>query len=280
MPVVPGLQGGRLDLRFSLPFRLAGLALLIAFVIAGAAWARPGPDQPVPVRSLRAIVGHYRTLTWTYERAAHERRTPTSYTDRRTTDRGYLQWAIDTWTRRSYLAQARALDRIRRTFRVTLPATPRLHGRLSDRVAYSRRLTLRLRKIYPGHVTRAFASARSSSGRATLRLWQRRSAAATIAVSLHAGVKPVVPAQLKAAFMCIHRHEGAWNAISNTSPRYYGGLQMDADFQRAYGQAYVNRWGTADRWPVWAQIDAAVKAHDSGRGFHPWPYTAHQCGVL
>jgi hypothetical protein len=265
-------------LRFSLPFRLAGLALLIAFVIAGAAWARPGPDQPVPVRSLRAIVGHYRTLTWTYERAAHERRTPTSYTDRRTTDRGYLQWAIDTWTRRSYHAQARALDRIRRTFRVTLPATPRLHGRLSDRVAYSRRLTLRLRKIYPGHVTRAFASARSSSGRATLRLWQRRSAAAALALLRHGVARPELPASLLEAFGCIHRFEGAWG--SNTGNGYYGGLQMDVSFQRRYGHEFEARWGTADNWPVWAQLTAAVRAYRSGRGFSPWPNTARFCGLL
>jgi hypothetical protein len=30
---------------------------------------------------------------------------------------------------------------------------------------------------------------------------------------------------------------------------YYGGLQMDMDFQRAYGAEFLARWGTADHWP-------------------------------
>jgi hypothetical protein len=265
-------------LRFPLPFRLAGLTVLIAFVIAGAAWARPAPDQPVPIRSLRSIVSHYRTLTWTYERAARERRTRTSYLDRRTTDRAYLQWAIDTWTRRSYLARARALDRIHRRFGVRLPATPRLHGRLSDRVAYSKRLALRLRRIYPGHVSRAFASARSTNGRATLRLWQRRSAVAALDLVRHGVVRLEIPPPLLEAFSCIHRFEGAWG--SNTGNGYYGGLQMDVSFQSRYGHDFAARWGTADNWPAWAQLTAAVRAYRSGRGFSPWPNTARFCGLL
>jgi hypothetical protein len=265
-------------LRFPLPFRFAGLALLIAFVIAGAASARPGPDQPLPVRSLRSIVGHYRTLTWTYERAAHERRTPTSYTDRRTTDRSYLQWQIDTWTRRSYLARVRALDRIHRRFGVRLPATPRLHGRLSDRVAYSRMIALRLRKVYPGHVSRAFASARLTNRKATLRLWQKRSAAAALDLVRHGVARPDIPSSLFEAFTCIHRFEGGWG--SNTGNGYYGGLQMDISFQSRYGHDFAARWGTADNWPAWAQLAAAVRAYRSGRGFSPWPNTARFCGLL
>ena len=35
-----------------------------------------------------------------------------------------------------------------------------------------------------------------------------------------------------AAWQCIHRHEGAWN---DPNAPYYGGLQMDIGFQRAYG---------------------------------------------
>jgi len=47
-----------------------------------------------------------------------------------------------------------------------------------------------------------------------------------------------------------------------------------------YGSEFVGRWGTADNWPAWAQLEAAARAHDSGRGFTPWPNTARFCGLL
>ena len=74
---------------------------------------------------------------------------------------------------------------------------------------------------------------------------------------------------------CIHEHEGAWDA--NTGNGYYGGLQMDMSFQRAHGSQFLARWGTADRWPVWAQIAAAEDAYKT-RGFGPWPNTRRMCG--
>lgn len=83
---------------------------------------------------------------------------------------------------------------------------------------------------------------------------------------------------LVGAFLCIHRYEGAWN--SNTGNGYYGGLQMDSAFQSKYGSDYIRQWGTADKWPVWAQINAAVRAYRSGRGFYPWPNTARACGLI
>jgi hypothetical protein len=82
---------------------------------------------------------------------------------------------------------------------------------------------------------------------------------------------------------CIHRHEGAWNA--NTGNGYYGGLQMDMGFQSTYGPEFMKRWGTANKWPAWAQIIAAERARDGYAGFHargygPWPNTARACGLL
>ena len=263
-------------MRFTLPLSLAGLALTLTFALAGAAFARQGmrPDDAASVPAMRALVQHYRSLTWTYEQAAHEQRTPTSYLDRRSTDRGYLQWAIDAWTQRSYRAEKRAITRIGHNLRVTLPATPTLHARLLTRVTYTRRLALELRRIYPGQVTREFASARSKTDRGTLRLWQSRTALAALAVARHT----TVPAGLGDAFRCIHRFEGAWT--SNTGNGYYGGLQMDRSFQAHYGREYVARWGTADRWPAWAQLQTAVRAYQSGRGFSPWPNTARFCGLI
>jgi hypothetical protein len=77
---------------------------------------------------------------------------------------------------------------------------------------------------------------------------------------------------------CVHRGEGAWN--SNTGNGYYGGLQMDLSFQRSYGAEFMGRFGTADRWPVYAQLIAGERAQKAGRGWYPWPQTARACGLI
>jgi len=259
------------------------LAALVAVLAVGAlAATQVRPAEPtVPVSELRALADHYRSVTWTFERVAHQRRTPTSFAYRRSSDRDYLRWTIDAWTRRAYVARGRALSSVHRKLKVSLPPAPALRAPLSKRIAFSRQLALKLHRIYPGSVTRSYASAHAKTGRATLRLWQQRSAAALLAVALHARPKeetPAVPAWLRAAFNCIHQYEGAWT--SNTGNGYYGGLQMDYGFMRSYGAEYVRRWGTADNWPVWAQLTAAMRAHHSGRGFTPWPNTARACGLL
>jgi hypothetical protein len=82
---------------------------------------------------------------------------------------------------------------------------------------------------------------------------------------------------LSSDWACIHSYEGAWSA--NTGNGYYGGLQMDWDFMRAYGREFLRRWGTADRWPVWAQVTAAERAKRT-RGYWPWPNSARYCGLL
>ena len=151
------------------------------------------------------------------------------------------------------------------------PARPAL-----DPCAYTRRLALDLRRIYPGTVTRRFASAHGKTGAATLRLWQRRLAAATLQVLRYG--HPPIPRELSDALLCIHHYEGAWD--SNTGNGYYGGLQMDIRFQSRYGPDYVRRWGTADNWPAWAQLQVAARAYRSGRGFYPWPNTARACGLI
>lgn len=79
------------------------------------------------------------------------------------------------------------------------------------------------------------------------------------------------------AFLCIHSYEGAWN--DHGAP-YYGGLQMDMSFQKAYGPEFLKAWGTADNWPVSVQMAVAMRAYLSGRGFYPWPNTARYCNLL
>ena len=259
------------------------LLALIATLAVGAARAAQNvhpAEPPASIPSLRALVDHYRVVTWKYQAAAKLHRTPTSYSYRRSSDRAYLRWTIDRWTRLAYAARERTLTRIHRRLAVKLPAAPGLRAPLHRRLAYSRVLTLKLRKIYPGTVTRSFASARASSDGATLRLWQARSAAAALAVAAHAQPSPDagLPGWLRQAFLCIHNYEGAWT--SNTGNGYYGGLQMDWSFMQRYGAEFVRQWGSADNWPVGAQLAAAARAHASGRGFTPWPNTARACGLL
>ena len=234
------------------------------------------PDQPGRVSAMRLLVDHYRELTWTYQRAAHEKRTPSSLLDRRTNDVKYLQRSIDTWTRRAFLAQRRALAVIHRRLLVRLPKAPALHARLYARVSYSRRLALSLRQIYPGHVTTSVRAAPRRRPRG--RPCASGSAGAPPPPSSSSEHEPAIPARLHDSFLCIHRFEGSWNA--NTGNGYYGGLQFDRTFQSQYGPEFVDRFGTADNWPVWAQLQAAVRAYQSGRGFTPWPNTARVCGLL
>ena len=81
----------------------------------------------------------------------------------------------------------------------------------------------------------------------------------------------------RAAWLCIHSHEGAWN---DPNAPYYGGLQMDISFQQAYGADLLRRKGTADNWTPIEQMWVAERAYRSGRGFYPWPNTARYCGLI
>lgn len=77
--------------------------------------------------------------------------------------------------------------------------------------------------------------------------------------------------------LCIHRYEASWNA--NTGNGYYGGLQMDINFQQDHGRAFLRRWGYAHNWPVWAQLQAGRNGYRA-RGWNPWPNTARICGLV
>lgn len=81
------------------------------------------------------------------------------------------------------------------------------------------------------------------------------------------------------SWVCIHSHEAAWN---DPGDPYWGGLQMDRGFMRAYGRDMIrrHRGGLADTWTPAEQITVAERAYVRGRGFTPWPQTARMCGVL
>lgn len=266
-------------MRLSL-FRVCVLAAVLATMMAGAARAMHAPAPPARVHAIRASVDHYRSVAWLFQRAAHQKTTPTTFSYRRSTDGDYLQWTLKQWQQREFDARRQALASLRRRLDLALPASPGIHASIASRLAYSETLTAKLQKIYPGRVaTRGLASARRLPATKRLYQWQVKAAEATLTVSRHATHLTVIgPHWLTGSFLCIHRFEAAWDA--NTGNGYYGGLQMNDFFMRRYGAAYVSRWGTADRWPAWAQIAAAVRAYQSGRGFWPWPNTARACGLL
>jgi hypothetical protein len=77
-------------------------------------------------------------------------------------------------------------------------------------------------------------------------------------------------------WVCIHNHEGAWN---DPDDPYWGGLQMDRGFMRAYGLDFIRKYGGwANLWSPRDQMVAAERARKL-RGYGPWPVTRHYCGV-
>jgi hypothetical protein len=80
-----------------------------------------------------------------------------------------------------------------------------------------------------------------------------------------------------AEWRCIHRWEGSW---TDPGSPYYGGLQMDLAFQRAYGLRPLRHKGTANHWAPYEQMWVAERALKAGRGFYPWPLTARRCGLI
>ena len=81
----------------------------------------------------------------------------------------------------------------------------------------------------------------------------------------------------KSAWLCIHRFEGSWG---DGGDPYWGGLQMDRGFMRAYAPGVLLRRGWANRWSALEQMWVAERAYRSGRGYWPWPNTARFCGLL
>jgi hypothetical protein len=79
-----------------------------------------------------------------------------------------------------------------------------------------------------------------------------------------------------AAASCVIDREGTWT--TNTGNGYYGALQADIGFQRTYAPDHLRRWGTADNWPWWAQLEMGYRGW-LFRGWNPWPNTARACGL-
>jgi hypothetical protein len=100
-----------------------------------------------------------------------------------------------------------------------------------------------------------------------LHLWDHR--------ALAAKRQALNPPHLR-QWLCIHRYEGKW---TDPNSPYYGGLQMDREFQATYGPELLRSKGTADHWTPLEQMWVAERAYRT-RGFWPWPNTARYCGLL
>ena len=98
-------------------------------------------------------------------------------------------------------------------------------------------------------------------------LWRRRA----VVAKRHALNPPH-----KQEWLCIHRYEGSW---TDPNAPYYGGLQMDLEFQATYGPDLLRSKGTADHWTSLEQMWVAERAYRT-RGYYPWPNTARYCGFI
>ena len=76
--------------------------------------------------------------------------------------------------------------------------------------------------------------------------------------------------------LCVHHYEGSW--VDPYDP-YFGGFQMDRNFQLAYGPWQYHHLGTANHWSKNGQLFVAWKGWKV-RGWSPWPATAAMCGLL
>jgi hypothetical protein len=100
-----------------------------------------------------------------------------------------------------------------------------------------------------------------------LHLWHRRAVVAK---------RQALNPPHKHQWLCIHHYEGTW---TDPNAPYYGGLQMDLEFQTTYGHDLLRHKGTADHWTPAEQMWVAERAYRT-RGFWPWPNTARYCGLL
>ncbi len=148
------------------------------------------------------------------------------------------------------------------------PAAPQTNLGLVNRLIHRhRREAWRWERVMGRPLTHELASAPTEPAQ-RLEAWRR------LAATMRRTARNVPH---RRAWLCIHHYEGSWR---DPNPPYYGGLQMDVQFQRTYGGAIFRLKGTADHWTPLEQMWTAERAHRSGRGFYPWPNTARYCGLI
>jgi hypothetical protein len=148
---------------------------------------------------------------------------------------------------------------------------PAVMRRVLVGIERDRDTTWRWQKVMQRPRTRYAASAELGRSlqyrRWVLTLWDRRAARA-FRQAQH-------PPHLS-QWLCIHHYEGSW---TDPNAPYYGGLQMDVEFQQTYGAELFRAKGTADHWSPLEQMWVAERAYKT-RGFWPWPNTARYCGLI
>ncbi len=164
----------------------------------------------------------------------------------------------------------RATARQRAAAHVVRP-DPAAMARTLKKIEANRNETWRWQRVMHRPRTPFAASARRARSlpyrRWVVNLWRHRA----IAARRQAQSPPH-----KAEWLCIHRYEGSW---TDPNAPYYGGLQMDVEFQQTYGPDLYREKGTADHWTPLEQMWVAERAYRT-RGFWPWPNTARYCGLL
>jgi hypothetical protein len=168
------------------------------------------------------------------------------------------------------LVPAATAREVHRTQRVP-PVSPAKMAALLKRIALHREETWRWQRVMH-HPRTPFSNSvhqiRSVAYRQwVVNLWQQR--------ALEARLQALNPPH-KRQWLCIHRYEGSWR---DPAGPYYGGLQMDLEFQSTYGRHLLRAKGTADHWTPLEQMWVAERAYRT-RGFWPWPNTARYCGLL
>jgi hypothetical protein len=159
-----------------------------------------------------------------------------------------------------------------------LPAGDDLGSRMAHAHRRATRLALRLGVEGPGPLAPAAGRVERLGLLARWRAVARWLAARSERVA--PGERPLsqrVPYFDELACIAGHESGGRWDV--STGNGYYGGLQMDRAFQRAYAPGLYVAKGTADNWTREEQMRAAGRAV-ARRGFTPWPTTARMCGLL
>ena len=144
---------------------------------------------------------------------------------------------------------------------LTAREAPRVNARLTRRL---RAVTWRWQVVMGRRRSRLAAPLDT---RKALRFW-RRQARSVRRLAAH-------PPH-RSGWQCIHRYEASWG---DSGDPYWGGLQMDRGFMRAYAPRMLLRRGWANRWTPIEQMWVAEHAH-RGRGYSPWPNTARDCGLF
>jgi len=168
--------------------------------------------------------------------------------------------------------QATARQHVARTVRAVKQVAPvEASAALLRRIEAHRNETWKWQRVMQKRRTPFVDSARSTAS-LTYRRWVAGLWLHRAIVARNQAHRPPHRAQWK----CIHHYEGSW---TDPNAPYYGGLQMDVEFQRTYGLDLYRSKGTADHWTPLEQMWVAERAFRT-RGYWPWPNTARYCGLL